>query len=101
MPGMLSCKGKNKTASDPAAASKNVLPNMKAASEQTYLRAAETGTTMALPQHTKEVVEKAAKLEEDIQSLEKIGGAEIQTIVERKKQELKALQPKLPSPHNI
>ena len=51
---------------------------------------------MALPQQSQEIVDKAAKLEEDIKSCEKIGGAEILAIAEKKRQELKALQPKLP-----
>lgn len=69
---------------------------MKASWDHTFQRAAETETALALSQHTKEVTEKAAKLEEDILSLEKVGGTEIQAIVERKKQELKAFRPKLP-----
>ena len=69
---------------------------MKAISEQTYLRAAETGSTMALPQQSQEIVDKAAKLEEDIKNLEKIGGTEILAIAEKKKLELNTLQPKLP-----
>ena len=73
-----------------------MLPKMKAVSEQTYLRAAETGATMALQQQSQEIVQKAAKLEEDIKNCEKIGGPEITAIAEKKRQELKALQPKLP-----
>ena len=51
---------------------------------------------MALPQQSQEIVQKAAKLEEDIKNCEKIGGPEIMAIAEKKRQELKALQPKLP-----
>ena len=50
---------------------------------------------MALPQQSQEISDKAAKLEEDIKNCEKIGGVEILAIAEEKKQELKALQPKL------
>jgi len=83
MSGMLCCK-REKAGTDPAATSESVLPKMKASWDQTFQRAAETGTALALPQHTKEVIEKVAKLEEDILSLEKAGGTEIQVIVERK-----------------
>ena len=86
-----------KNGTDQAAAQpRSVLPKMKAASEQTYLRAVETGATMALPQQTQELVQKAAKLEEDIRNCEQIGGEDILAIAEKKKLEMKALQPKLP-----
>ena len=76
---------RGKTGTDPAATSKSVLPKMKASWDQTFQRAAETGTTMALPQHTKEVIEKAAKREEDILSPGKVGGTEIQAILGKQK----------------
>ena len=71
-PGCSAAKGKK--AGTEAAAPKSVLPKMKAVWDQMFLRAAETGAALPLLQHTKEAVEKAAKLEEDIQSLENIGG---------------------------
>jgi len=52
------------------ATSTSVLPKMKAISEQTYLRAAETECVMALPQQSQEIAGEAAKLEEDITDCE-------------------------------
>ena len=55
---------------------------MKAASEQTYLRAAENGAAMALPQQTQEVILKVAKLEDFIRDCEKMGGEDSLAIAE-------------------
>ena len=82
--GMLSRKGKQ-TGTDPAATSKSVLPKMKASWDQTFQRAAETGATLAFSQHTKEVIEKAAKLEEDIHSLGKLEGQKSKQLSSGKK----------------
>ncbi len=60
------------------------------------MRARETGGGKALPQQSQEIVGQAAKLEEDITNLEKIGGTDILAIAEKKRLKLKALQPKLP-----
>ena len=87
-----------KTASEPGLATESFLPKMKAVTEQTILRAAETGHAMALPQHTQEIAEKTTKPEDEILKLGKIEGSGIAEILERKKKELKDLQPKLPMP---
>ena len=77
---------------------RSLLPKMKATTDQTYLRAAANGAAMALPQQTQEVILKAAKLEEFIKECEKHGDEDSMAMAEKKKQELKTLQSKLPPP---
>ena len=72
---------------------KSVLPKMKAVSEATFQRAAEEGGSLSLPQHTKDAVARAATLEKEIGNLAQVTGA--QELLEQKRQELKAIQPKL------
>ncbi len=76
-PGCFAAKTKKTGNEQDQATAKSMLPKMKAASEQTYLRAAETGSAMALPQQSQEIVEKAAKLEEDIKNCERSVGQKL------------------------
>ena len=81
---------------EPAAA-KSLLPKLKATTEATFLRAAQSNDaagSLTLPPQTKEAVDKATKLQEDISKLEGVEGAE--EVLEAKKKALKLLQPKLP-----
>ena len=81
---------------EPAAA-KSLLPKLKATTEATFLRAAQSNDaagSLTLPPQTKEAVDKANKLQEDISKLEGVEGAE--EVLEAKKKALKLLQPKLP-----
>ena len=67
---------------------------MKAVSEATFQRAAEERGSLSLPQHKKDAVARAALLEKEIESLANVTGT--QGLIQEKRQELKALQPKLP-----
>jgi len=97
-PGCSAPRGKKNGTDQATTQPKSLLPKMKAASEQTYLRAAENGAAMALPQQTQEVILKAAKLEDFIRDCEKMGDEDSLAIAEKKKLELKTLQSKLPPP---
>ena len=82
---------------DEPAAAKSLLPKFKATTEATFLRAAQSNDaagSLTLPPQTKEAVDKATKLQEDISKLEGVEGAE--EVLEAKKKALKLLQPKLP-----
>ena len=69
---------------------------MRAVWGQTYQRTAGTGAALPLPQHTKEAVEKAAKLEKGHSEPGRYGRTGRASDYREEKQELKSLQPKLP-----